>query len=79
MIVDIKRPFRNICIHGRQPELILPNLLSHNAKFNLTANDTNITLVDYMRNENSEALLQNPLYPIREMRYVENSDIWLPE
>jgi len=53
MIVDIKRPFRNICIHGRQPELVLPHLLSHNAKFNIALKDTNVTLVDYIRNESS--------------------------
>jgi hypothetical protein len=70
MIADIKRPFRNICIHGRQPELILPHLLTHNSKFNLPPKDTNITLVDYIRNEPSESLLHNPLLPIREIRYI---------
>lgn len=35
MIVDIKRPFTNICIHGRDPQLILPVIYEHNKKYNL--------------------------------------------
>jgi hypothetical protein len=26
MIGDVKRPFHNICLHGRNPQLILPQL-----------------------------------------------------
>ena len=50
VITDIKRPFSNICIHGRQPHLILPFLKEHNRKFNKGASQYNITVVDFVRN-----------------------------
>lgn len=33
MITDIKRPFTNICIHGKTPRLILPFIRQHNQRF----------------------------------------------
>jgi len=34
MLTDIKRPFNNVCIHGRYPQLIIPKLLDHNLRYN---------------------------------------------
>jgi hypothetical protein len=62
MISDIKRPFLNICIHGRNPQFILPFINSHNHKF--ATDKYNITLVDYLRNPATESLV-NPSSPVK--------------
>ena len=58
MISDITRPFKNICIHGRHVDLFLPILCEHNKKFNLSPTDSNITVVDFVRNPDSERLYE---------------------
>jgi len=77
MITDIKRPFTNICIHGRSPEIVLPFLQQHNNKFGVPADKARITVVDYLRNPNLEAL--HSAGKVKEVRYVENADGWLAE
>lgn len=76
MITDIKRPFTKVCIHGRSPHLILPFLHKHNSKFGVNEKDTAITLVDHLRNPQIEALWESG--KVREVRYVDNADGWLP-
>ena len=77
MITDIKRPFTNICIHGRSPEIVLPFLQQHNSKFGVAAEEARITVVDYLRNPGLEALLEGG--KVKEVRYLENADGWLAE
>jgi hypothetical protein len=50
MITDIKRPFINVCIHGRFPSLIIPFIHDHNKRFNIQPRESQITLVDHLRN-----------------------------
>ena len=57
MITDVKRPFLNICIHGRNPNLLLPFLQHHNARFSCTSYA--VTLVDYVRNLANESLVNS--------------------
>ncbi len=74
MITDVKRPFIDVCIHGRHPNNLLPVLAQHNKRYG--ADSFNITLVDYIRNPASEALI-SPGSMIKEMRYVSGSDSWI--
>ncbi len=69
MISDITRPFKHICIHGKQPQLILPLLHSHNQRFNLTEKDYHVTLVDYLRSPSKEELIGVGSV-VKEIRYV---------
>lgn len=75
MIVDIKRPFLNVCIHGKYPQMILPIIEDHNNKFNIAKKDVSITLVDHMRNEGMEKLCEEGR--VKEVRYVDNADSWI--
>jgi SAM-dependent methyltransferase len=76
MIMDVKRPFRDICIHGQQPQLILPFLQLHNQRFDLKS--YNVTLVDYLPRKEHEHLLQGGL-GVREVRHISGPDSWIPE
>lgn len=75
MVTDIKRPFTNVCIHGRSPHLIIPFIHKHNSRFGVAEADTAVTLVDYLRNPQIEALWEAG--KVKEVRYLENSDGWL--
>ena len=50
MIIDVKRPFQNVCIHGRYPHFILPFIKEHNSRLLGDDKGTTITLVDHVRN-----------------------------
>lgn len=77
MISDITRPFKNVCIHGRHADLALQLLAEHNRKFKVEEKDCNVTVVDMVRNPAHEELFEKRR--VREVRYMETADMWLPE
>ena len=76
MMMDVKRPFKRICIHGREPHLMLPYIAQHNKKFG--EEECTITLVDYVRCLAMENLIGRE-GSVKEIRYVEGGDGWLSE